>query len=425
MKLLMAVQTFAPQAEGGAELSARMAAYELQKRHKVVVLSLGHPDDPVAPVGRSDYDGISIVRVPFKAAYLPGPEQPKLSSAKRGIWHLQAIAGATNYGDVRTAIRAEEPDLVYSQNTARMQPALWNAARDLRIPVVQHIRDYAYLCPRVSMYKNDGNCEKRCFECSIFTKRFASASRGVSSAIAVSDFVRQRFLEHGMFRDASWHVMHNTNTSGARFDTHLRERRVALLRSDTFTFGYLGNLSREKGIEDLLAAFRSIPLRNARLVIGGRGSEDYVKGLAHPLRGLPVEFLGQVPARQIYEQADVIVSPSRWHEPQSRVLVEAAVYGIPVIASNRGGSSEIVAAGQTGWIYDPDTPGDLAQMLSDITAEGVDVWRARQSERFPGLDSFRGTAEDSHFYDRLGEILLETVRNHKDGDAKDAAARQK
>lgn len=425
MKLLMAVQTFAPQAEGGAELSARMAAYELQKRHDVVVLSIGHPEDPVAPIGRSEYEGISIIRVPFRAAYLPGPEQPRLGAVKRGLWHLRALTGATSSRDIRRVICAEAPDLIYSQNTARMQPAVWDAARVTRTPVVQHIRDYAFLCPRVSMYKNGINCERTCFECGIFTKRFTSASRSVSTAIAVSDFVRQRLVEDGLFEDASWHVMHNTNTSIARFDAGLRARRAGLLHPNTFTFGYLGNLTREKGIEDLLAAFKSLPTRNARLVVGGRGGEDFVNEISQSVTGLPVEFLGQVPAHTIYEQADVIVSPSRWHEPQSRVLVEAAVYGIPVIASNRGGSSEVVAHGRTGWVYEPDLPGDLARILTEITAEPPAVWRARQAERFPGLKNFRGTAEESHFYDRLDDILLETVRNFNNGNARGAAARRK
>lgn len=53
MKIMVAAQIFAPQGEGGAEMSARMVSLELQERHEVVVLSLGRPGDSIAPVGET------------------------------------------------------------------------------------------------------------------------------------------------------------------------------------------------------------------------------------------------------------------------------------------------------------------------------------------------------------------------------------
>ena len=67
MKICIASQTFAPEDEGGAEISARMAAIELSRRqHDVTVLALGLEGDPVAPVGTYRHpEGFTVVRIPY------------------------------------------------------------------------------------------------------------------------------------------------------------------------------------------------------------------------------------------------------------------------------------------------------------------------------------------------------------------------
>ncbi|CAN5132305.1 glycosyltransferase family 4 protein [soil metagenome] len=56
--------------------------------------------------------------------------------------------------------------------------------------------------------------------------------------------------------------------------------------------------------------------------------------------------------RRIYEHARVLVAPSRWQEAWGRVVTEAQLNGIPVLASNRGNLTETVGPG--GITLDPD-----------------------------------------------------------------------
>ena len=56
--------------------------------------------------------------------------------------------------------------------------------------------------------------------------------------------------------------------------------------------------------------------------------------------------------------------PSLWNEPFSRVIIEAYSYGIPVVASNRGGMPEIVEERKTGFLFDPEDEVSLRESIN-------------------------------------------------------------
>lgn len=409
MKICVVSQTFAPQDEGGAEMSSRHAAQNLSRRHDVVVLALGHANAAGAEPGeRAATSGYRVHRVAFRNGYLPEAKRPEVGRVARALWHARAAIGAVDPADLRAFLRAENFDLIYAQNSARLQPALYRVAADLDIPVCQHLRDYALICPRTSMYRDGQNCSTPCASCSLLTLRARRASASVRSVIAVSDFVRRRYLEHGLFAAADWHVLHNTNTARAEFDADLCARRPE--PEPGFTIGYLGALSQEKGVEVLLRAFSALPPDlDVRLLLAGRGHQDFVARMQALVRAAGasdrVAWLGHVKPEAVLSRAELIVVPSLWHEPQSRVLVESAVYGVPVIAARTGGSPEIVEGHATGWTYEATDTAALRQLLLTAAGGGAAGWRAGLPHHFPGLAAFKGTAEDAGFYERLEQVL--------------------
>lgn len=409
MKICMVCQTFAPQEEGGAEISARMGAIELSRRHEVTVLSLGERKNEVAPLGETRHpSGFRVVRIPWSNSYLPGPTHPPVSRPKRILWHLRNAEGAIAVKDVVAFFERERFDIVYAQSFARMQPAIYQAARQLKLPLYVHLRDYALMCPRTSMYRRGGNCQKPCLDCRFLTIKAKCGDGEGITAISVSDAVRQTFQRHNVLSKAKWHTLHNTNTSLQQFNPEIVARTKSV--STEFTLGYLGSLTEEKGIADLIRAFKSVAGDGkARLLVAGRGRADYVSFLHGLARGYRIEFLGYVPPDDIYARADVIVLPSRWHEPQARVLVEAAVYGVPVIGTTTGGTPEILSRHRTGWCYDPQDQDGLTRLLREAVSKGPERWWQERDKTFPGIATFKGTAEASGYYDRLEEILRSAV----------------
>jgi len=82
-------------------------------------------------------------------------------------------------------------------------------------------------------------------------------------------------------------------------------------------------------------------------------------GLSHRLHRL--EFRNDIP--DLLREIDVLVHPAR-QEPLGRVLLEAAACGKPIMATNVGGTREILKHQQTALLVPPGRPEELSQGIS-------------------------------------------------------------
>src|SRR5918912_59845 len=121
---------------------------------------------------------------------------------------------------------------------------------------------------------------------------------------------------------------------------------------------YVGRLSPEKGIEELVAATEGM-----KLVVAGDG----------PLRHLVPDALGFVPHEELgrlYERAAVVVLPS-YREGLPLSVLEAMAHGRPVVASAVGGIPELVEDGVTGFLVEPGDIAGLRAALERLLADPV------------------------------------------------------
>ena len=125
---------------------------------------------------------------------------------------------------------------------------------------------------------------------------------------------------------------------------------------------FVGRLSAEKGIEDLVAAANGL-----NLVVVGDG----------PLRDRVPAALGFVPREEVerrYERAAVVACPSH-REGFGLACAEAMAHGRPVVASAVGGLRELVADGETGLLV---PPGDRAALRDAVRSLLADPERRRR-----------------------------------------------
>lgn len=121
---------------------------------------------------------------------------------------------------------------------------------------------------------------------------------------------------------------------------------------------------------DLLQAFASAAIPNAKLVFAGDGAQraELEKEAAARNIANKIQFLGFVNQSQLpslYKSADVLVIPSSY-EPFGLVVNESMLCGCPVIASDRVGAvRDLIAHGETGYVY---PCGDTTALSKTISA---------------------------------------------------------
>lgn len=150
---------------------------------------------------------------------------------------------------------------------------------------------------------------------------------------------------------------------------------------DEFRVLFVGNLTARKGADTVLEALESLGGNWTATFIGAEADSEYVSSLRRRTREAGVAdrvtFTGEVPAGRLEEAfraAHVLAVPSRY-EGFGMVYLEAMEYGVVPVAGSVGGASEFVADGRNGAIVDPEDPEMLADRLSELQADRLELRR--------------------------------------------------
>jgi starch synthase len=171
---------------------------------------------------------------------------------------------------------------------------------------------------------------------------------------------------------------------------------------------FVGRISEQKGIFQLLEAARSLPAGmqlvlcasspdtpelRARLeaAVGDRPEVRWINAM------LPVPEVVE-----LYSHAAVFACPSIY-EPFGLINLEAMACGTPVVASRVGGIPEVVVDGETGWLVEPGDPAALARALRNALA---DPDRARRMG-----EAGRRRVEAQFSWDRIATRTLDVYRD--------------
>jgi glycosyltransferase involved in cell wall biosynthesis len=129
---------------------------------------------------------------------------------------------------------------------------------------------------------------------------------------------------------------------------------------------YVGRLSREKGVMELLKAAHDLGLA---LKIAGEGPLGAELKEAAFSEGMNVEFLGHISQdrlRDIRVACRAQVIPSEWPENAPLSALEAAASGVPLLMSKRGGLPELLELGVKGALFDHLDAGTLELALDAL-----------------------------------------------------------
>jgi len=326
----------------------------------------------------------------------------RLRTAARTVWSHET------YRRVRDILRDGHHDLVYAQNTFPLvSPSLYYAARVAGVPVIQTLRNYRLMCLNGLLFRDGKICEEcvgkavpwpgimhGCYRDSraasaavaamLVTHRLLGTFRErVGAYVALTEFCRDKFIEGGLPAEL---ISIKPNFVDPDPGASADPGQYAL---------YVGRLSREKGLDTLLAAWARLgPGHPLKIVGDGPLAEEVARAAA----GSPdVECLGprtSAEVRELLQGAKFLVFPSRVFENFPRIIVEAFATGVPVIASRHGSMSLIVEDGATGLHFVPGDAADLGAKVAWAWAHAVEIDAMRHRAREEYLMHY--TADASH-----------------------------
>jgi lipopolysaccharide/colanic/teichoic acid biosynthesis glycosyltransferase/glycosyltransferase involved in cell wall biosynthesis len=198
------------------------------------------------------------------------------------------------------------------------------------------------------------------------TERVTCAA--ATHVLCVSHSLRQRAIDEGLCPPEKIEVLGGGSGQGvdaSRFDpaqVGADARRATRARlgipDEALVVGFLGRLSREKGLGELLQAFSALSGRHPRLhlmVAGGEEPRDAISETAMRFlrEDARVHWLGHDwESPPLYAAMDVVALPT-YREGFPNVPLEAAAMGLPVVATSVTGCVDAVVDGTTGTLVLP------------------------------------------------------------------------
>jgi glycosyltransferase involved in cell wall biosynthesis len=192
------------------------------------------------------------------------------------------------------------------------------------------------------------------------------AFRRFDAVVAVARPLAGRLVRGGVPSKRVHLVVNAWSESVVRLDRAAARRELGVT-DDVFQIGWAGRVSREKGLDVLLAALPQLEKIPWRLDVFGDGRERVALERWARRRQLcdRIVWHGLVPAAErLFAAFDAFVLSSRT-EGTPIVLFEAAGAGVPIIATSVGGIPDVTSPNEV-LLVGSDDPAAIAAALRDV-----------------------------------------------------------
>ncbi|KKK40079.1 glycosyltransferase [Mesobacillus campisalis] len=272
----------------------------------------------------------------------------------------------------------EKPDIVHVSHSMRMGEFL-STAKKLNIPYFITLTDFFFMCPKGIFMTNEGTpctgakqgdaCKTFCPEINNeFVKyRYNQAKNYLLSAREV---IAPSFFLANMFKDEYPELDIKIINYGINLNK-CQQNETSYTKDHKLTFCYAGSHNYHKGVHVLIKAFLNSKVKDAKLKIYGSGNVESYNALLRKKanKNSNIEFCGVYDEKDvgtIFSEVDVLIVPSIWHENCPFVIYEALACGLPVIASDVGGITEIISHRKNGFTFPRGDSKRLARIARKL-----------------------------------------------------------
>jgi glycosyltransferase involved in cell wall biosynthesis len=203
--------------------------------------------------------------------------------------------------------------------------------------------------------------------------------RQADAVIAVSDYIARRL--EGIVRPERLHVIPNMLDIAA-IDATIAAPPTSV-SADTPYLLFVGKLEWNKGAQMLVEIFRDWRLGirdcenphlqslipNLQVIFAGAGplrAELERELAALGVRARFLDWIDHDETLRLMAHCELLLFPSAWGEPLSRVMIEAMACGAPILAMPTGGTPGALADGVSGALE--PTPARFARRLAGLLA---------------------------------------------------------
>lgn len=366
MKIGIVASIFPPYSVGGAEISAHYLSKGLARTgHDVLVITPNYGRKTTT----DEKDGVIIHRFSF-----PGVLNEQLPNKIMS----NPLVYSSFTKNIKSAMKWFKPDIIHAQHSTVFIPT-FKAGKSKTIAT---LRDYTSFC-------DSGYCSLRrqCRQCSFLeylkckyrwnpstirsfhypydyvNLRWKQKTlRKMGGVISVSNAVRETYKTIGIEST----VIHNIAPE-IEINEKTDIKKDLNISGKVVTF--IGKVSIGKGADHFLEMAKS--LKDVTFIIAGTGplKNDFINASKEYEN---IKYLGRVPydkVLQIYKASDVVCSTSVWPEPLSRIPIEALSIGTPCVATNVGGTGEIIDDGVNGFLVNPGNVEDLKEKVKILLSD--------------------------------------------------------
>jgi glycosyltransferase involved in cell wall biosynthesis len=368
LRILFITDAFPPHAYGSGWSAYHLARGLRAQGHEVRVILA----QPATRLEATTYDDFPVWRArPTDRTYNPA---------------LFAAYGLGPGHVARALLHRWQPDMIHAQHVNSALIAHRVAAGT---PYIITVRDHWPIC-----FYGTALVNARCPSCLHGTRSACNARRGSPHAPRIAHLVkaitmRAMLSQRGRALRAAAGVIAASEAIEGEVRTVVRSDTVtripnavdqaAVASADASSipdlperfFLFAGKLSAHKGADMLPAIMRMMGGDTPPLLIVGDGEEEATLRAA-AREGLPIRVLGRVPNTAVIGlmgRAIALVTPARWPEPLSRTHLEALASGCPIVATDTGGTGEIVIDGITGYLTAVGDTGAIADHLAALAAD--------------------------------------------------------
>ncbi|MDO8571215.1 MAG: glycosyltransferase [bacterium] len=375
MKIILITSLYKPYMRGGTERAVQLLIDELKKKHSVSLITSASWEGFRSLLPKKTVeDGIEIYRLyPLNVfSFISINRMPWLL---RFFWHAIDMFNIHSFFVVRSVLKKEKPDLVWTHNLKGIGYTVPAAIKSLGVRHIHTLHDIQLLEPSGLLMVGE---EKKIDTPSFFSKYYRACTRYLFGSPSVVVFP-SRFL-HTISQKERFFPYSHTCVIQNPIST-IPEKTFPEKPSSPVIFFYFGQLEPHKGVRVFLDAIGLLKDPDMKFIFAGKGSlTDAIRDAAK--KDTRIEYKGFLLPDALREvllrEAHFSVLPTQCYENSPMSVIESLASGVPVIVSDIGGTAEHIQNQKNGYVV---SAGDTQQLIQAIT-------RARTLEGYDAMQKY-------------------------------------